>query len=262
MRTTAKISSSPCTDFRAWLLLRELIPLIPISNLARLLNAHHFTASLQKTFNWLNGDIERLTISDSHEDAAGIADSSSATIEPSPIEQLKKSRKRKRDGSQTSSFKIINPENDIERLYVSICGVIKQLDTLIRSSAEGSQDFAIEHLKSAFRSSPDQAAEILGSALRVAIHLHDNHHPTMILGDSAHYLESEDRSQYVRDIAGIHDACISAVANIWDSRSVTAGDSLDQLSVVGIPRYATKPLLLMMCSVDSRLTFYCQFYNF
>ena len=240
--------------------MRELIALIPINNIARLLNDHHFTASLQKTFNWLKGHIERLTISDSQADAAGIADSSSATIEPSPIEQPKKSRKRKRDGSHTSPSKIISPENDIESLYVSICSVIKQLDTLIGSTAEGSLDFASEHLKSTFRSSPDQAAEILGSALRVALYV--NHHPTLTLRDSVHYLESEDQSRYVRDIPRIHDVCISAVANIWDSRSVTADDSLDQLSVVGIPRYATTPLLLMICSVGFRLTFYCQFYNF
>lgn len=232
---------SPCADFRAWLLLRELLVLIPMSNIARLLDAHTFTVTLQKTFNWLNGKVGRVpSVSTlySLDNAAVIADSSSATIEPSPVDQPKKSRKRKRDGSQTSSLKSINPENDSECLYTSVCCVIKQLHTLTGTSPEGSLDFATEHLKSAFRSSPEQAAEILGSALRVASLFIDNHQTTLILGDSACYLESEDRSQYIRDITRVHEACISAVAYIWDSRSVISDDSLDQLSVVRIPRYA------------------------
>lgn len=258
---TAKTSSSPCAEFRAWLLLRELLALTPMSNIARLLNAHKFTATLQKTFNWLNGKsghIPSLPVSDPHEDATAIADSSSATVEPSPIDQPKKSRKRKRDGSQTSSLKRINPENDIERLYVSICSVIKQLFTLIGTSSEGSLDFATEHLKSAFRSSPEQAAEILGVALRVASHFIYNQQ-TMILGDSPHYLESEDRSRFTREILRVHEACISAVANIWDSRSVTPDDTLDQLSVVGTPRCNKPLLLIMISSLGSRLTLYYQF---
>lgn len=212
-----------------------------MSNIARLLNAHKFTATLQKTFNWLNGKVGHapsVSTSYLHEDAAVIADSSSATVEPSPVDQPKRSRKRKRDGSQTSYLKTINPENDSECLYTSVCCVIKQLHTLTGTSPEGSLDFVNEHLKSAFRSSPEQAAEILGSALRVASLFIDNHQITLILGDSAHQLESEDRSQYIGDIARVHEACISAVANIWDSRSVTSDDSLDQLSVVRIPRDA------------------------
>lgn len=253
-------------DFRAWLLLRELLVLTPPSNIARLLNAHNFTATLQKTFNWLKrqvGHRQSLPIFDLHENAEVIADSSSATIEPSPTNQLKRSRKRKRDGSQTSSSQSTSPENDSERLYVSICSAIKQLNTLIGVSLEGSLDFATEHLKCAFRSSPEQAAEILGSGLEVSSFFIDNNQPTLILGDSAHYHKSEDRSQYVRDIAHVHDTCISAVASIWDSRSVTSDDSLDQLSVVRFARYALELLLLMrISSVGFRLTLCCQFCNF
>lgn len=213
-----------------------------MSNIARLLNAHNFTATLQKVFKWLNGQVGHTTnipISDSHEDAAAIADSSSATIEPSPIDQPKKSRKRKRDSYQISSFRSINPENNSELLYLSICSVIKQLATLIGASPKGSLDFATEHLRSAFRSSPEQASEILGSALTVASFFVDNHQTPMILGDLAPCLDSKDPSQYFGEIASVHEACFSAVANIWDSRSAASGDPLDQSSVVSIPRYAT-----------------------
>ena len=220
--------------------MRELLVIIPVSNIARLLNDYNFTSTVQKTFNWLNSQVEqtkKLLLSATREDSAAIADSSSTTIEPSPVDQPKKSRKRKRDGAQTSSFTRTNLENDSERLYVSICSVTGQLDTLIGASPEGQLNFATEHLRSAFRSSPEQAAEILGSALTVTRLFIGNERSSTILGDSARSLEFDDRNQYIRDIGHIHEACFRAVANIWDSRSVTSDDSLDQLSVVRIPRY-------------------------
>ncbi|MCJ1462635.1 hypothetical protein MMC07_001237 [Pseudocyphellaria aurata] len=237
---------SPCAGFRAWLLLRELLVLNPPSNIARLLNAHNFTVTLQRTFNWLKtqvGHSQSFPIIDSHENAEAIADSSSATIETSPSDQFKKSRKRKRDGSHISSSQSTNPGNESECLYVSICSAIKQLNTLIGVSLEGSLDFATEHLESAFRSSPEQAAEILGSGLEVSSFFIDNTQPTLILGDLAHDPRFEDRSQYVRDIARVHDTCISAVVSMWDSRSVTSDDLLDQLSVRVFSTYALLPIL-------------------
>lgn len=210
-----------------------------MSNIARLLNAHNFTSTLQKTFHWLDkqvGYTTSLSIRGSHEDAAAMADSSSATVEISPVDQPKKSRKRKRN--ETSALTRIDPKNDIERLYVSICSVIKQLNTLIGTLTEGSPDFATEHLKSAFRAPPEQAAKLLGSALTVASLFLDNHETTMILGESAHYLEVEGLNQYTRDIALVHEACIFAVVNIWDSCSGISGGALDELRVVNIPKYA------------------------
>lgn len=238
---------SLCVDFQAWLLLRELLVFTPMSNIARLLNAHNFTSTLQKTFNWLDkqvGYTTSLSICGSHEDAAAMADSSSATVEISPIDQPKKSRKRKR--SETSALTRIDPKNDIERLYVSICSVIKQLNTLIGTSTEGSSDFATEHLKSAFRAPPEQAAKILGSALTVASLFLDNYETTMILGESADYLEVEGLNQHTRDIALVHEACIFAVANIWDSCSGISGGALDELSVHVFSAHTLLPLLHLL----------------
>ena len=60
---------------------------------------------------------------------------------------------------------------DLGRLYSCVCGSLSLLLDLANGQSAGSQGFAVEHLKAALSTSPDQAATVLGSALAIAIHL-------------------------------------------------------------------------------------------
>ena len=154
-------------------------------------------------------------------------------MEASSFEWPTRSRKRKREESQKSAVEIGHGlETDIEVLYTSIYAVVKRLEILTRDPLEVLQDANVEHLKSALRIPPEQAAKILGSSVDVASFLVKIQDRSIGIGDSISFLGSENRSQHEEDSAGVHAACITSVIKIWASRSITANDSLGQISYV------------------------------
>lgn len=197
----------------------------PLTNVARLLSVHKFTASLQKVFKWMRGQADRGTgqpISPLSWDPAA---SSSETIEASTTKRPTKSRKRKRDEPQSGLLQ--KSIDDLGFLFASICSTIEKLQAIIKGPT-GPRDFAIEHLKSAMRSSPEQAADILGSSMVLAnLIFDDEHQPTRSLGHSASPEDPDKQSQSIRD-AAVHEACIACIVEIWNSCTATAEDSSSQ----------------------------------
>lgn len=153
------------------------------------------------------------------------AASSSETIEASTTKRPTKSRKRKRDDPQSGLLQ--KSIDDLGFLFASICSTIEKLQTIIKGPT-GPRDFAIEHLKSAMRSSPEQAADILGSSMVLAnLIFDDEHQSTRSLGHSASPEDPDKQSQSIRD-AAVHEACIACILEIWNSCTATAEDSSSQ----------------------------------
>ncbi|KAL8950346.1 MAG: hypothetical protein Q9222_003616 [Ikaeria aurantiellina] len=165
-------SQSELLEPNVWMLLRELILRLPVSNLARLLRSHGFLSTLLKLLNLLDAHLQHdekrngnglpsTLPSTTSSDSRG-ADSSSATIEANPKTSAK-SKKRKRDGTSTVSNHIeervgINPP----QIFHIVCDVVSELQALAQDESHG---YAVEHLKIALQATPEQAAEILGKAL-------------------------------------------------------------------------------------------------
>ena len=99
-----------------------------------------------------------------NEDSLDPPEDSSDTVESSSGERGT-SRKRKRDGREvTASEEAVKTATGAFRvLYLAICGTVRQLE-LLTIDFEQTQGFAVEHMKSSLRSSPEDAAHILGSS--------------------------------------------------------------------------------------------------
>ena len=219
--------SSPRLDYRSWLLLRELVLLTTVNNTARLLSAHNFIESLQKTLEWLQKHANEVIEwrSPLREDAFTIADSSSTTIDDSSIKTITRSRKRKRDDFQSvlQNRPTISISN-LEMLFFSISSVLIQLQKLTINPPAGRQGFVVEHLKCALKGSPDQTASILRNSI--------------LLADSI--LEIRD-GDLVEDKFRVVKICLSSIHNIWESHSMLNDDSTGyQSNVIGL-------LLLSTC---------------
>ena len=143
-----------CLEYRAWLLIRELIVRTPLSTVAQLLNAHKFTTTIHKTLEWLaqKGASRKHIGGNNGEPNYDGLDSGS--------EQL--SRKRKRDADTETWGRRNFP--DSARLYTSVCCTLIQLQAIISDSSQG---YVIEHLKAAMKKTSDEAASILGHSIRV-----------------------------------------------------------------------------------------------
>lgn len=188
-----------------------------MKNTARLLHAHNFVGLLQKTLKWLhersNDAAECLDFSS--QNSVAVVDSSS-TIEAPTIKKKVKSRKRKRDGYlnmlDKKERKLIS---DFEVLYISIFRATIQLQRLIMDFPSAQQGFFIEHLKSVFRGTSEQAAEILRSTVSIA--------------DSILRKGTENSTEI--KVCMLKN-CGDSAAEIWNLRSIAGQDLLDDRSNV------------------------------
>lgn len=161
------------------------------------------------------------------------AASSSETIEASTIKRPTRLRKRKRDDSQSGPLH--KSTEDLGFLFASICSTIEKLQATIKGP-KAPRDYAIEHLKSAMRSSPEQAADVLGSSMVLASLIFDGEHQTTRkLRDSASDEDSDKLNQSIRKFA-LHEACIACIVEIWNSCSATAEHSSSQSKSVSALR--------------------------
>lgn len=161
---------SPCVDFRAWLLFGVLAIRIPLANTARLLSTYKFMVIVANTLQWLQQkvDQEKGYSPQEREDVSVTAESSSATLEASPVEAPQKSKKRKREFTvafPSKQFQTVAP--NIEALYKSICSTIREIESFTRDLPDGLQGFSVEYMKASLKSSPQDAAVILGSSFTV-----------------------------------------------------------------------------------------------
>lgn len=155
--------ASVCLDYRAWLLLRELVLRIPLTTVARLLSAHNFVATAQSTLQWLAEQCHILHESFSSGDGSRGSVTSFVLDGRSPLNVLHPSKKRKRDeGMPAATLRV---PKDIRYLYTAISSNLIQLQDITKDESQG---YAVEHLKAALRSPPEDAAAILACAAAIA----------------------------------------------------------------------------------------------
>ena len=153
---------SNCLEYRAWLLLRELVLRTPLTTVARLFSAHKFTKTIQTTLRWLAerrpsaGEVESCYAETNSIDSS-LADSSSTLREASPI-----------DAGGNSQSSVPQTYTEIARLYTSICCNFIQLEEITQDDSLG---YAVEHLKAALKGAPENAAIILGCSAKVVDYL-------------------------------------------------------------------------------------------
>lgn len=206
-----------------------------LANAARMLNAHKFTALLQKIFKWMRGQADRGTFQPKFPLSWDSAASSSDTIETPATERPANSRKRKRDDPQFGPLQ--KSIGDLGYLFASICSTIVKLQAIINGPTR-LRDFAIEHLKSAIRSSPEQAADILGSSMVLASLIFDEENQSSRnLADSASSQYPDKQSQSIGPVALVQEACIACIVEIWNSCSTPTEESSFQSKCVSALRH-------------------------
>lgn len=163
---------SPHLEVKAWVLFAKLIRLTHLSTVARLVKEFHFIKTLKETFHWLHehcnteglpppsGGYKDLTSSDSGSESGS-----------SFLTEGNTARKRKIDGTEIVPHR--EPQGsivDAENLYVVLCGVVKQLEDFANDVTHV-HGYAAHHIRAALKSSPEEAAIILGSSIYVANHV-------------------------------------------------------------------------------------------
>ena len=139
------------------------------------------------------------------------------------------SRKRKRDGTEvpSSSAKTSAPTGAIHTVILLLCAVIAQIHALA-NDPEKIQGSAVEHLKSAWRTSSEDAARILGSSLYLINHLLQE-----TKGASRERSPSAFESRKRLDNTA-YNSCVLAVIELWNTRSLARQDLHDVESNVRI----------------------------
>ena len=210
--------SSPHLKPKTWVLLQELVVRVPLTSVARLLCAHHFTRVLRDTLGWLQKKVNRVTVSSDvefgNEESFDPPDDSSDTVESSSSER-RASKKRRLDGTEVN-----NSENDVKPatgafriLYLTICGTVKQLLSLV-TDPEQKQGYAVEYMKSSLRSPPEDVAHILGSSFYLTNRL--------IQTPQKHRHQGR---VFTRDLQRLlagtgYKSCIIPMIDLWNRRSL------------------------------------------
>lgn len=209
---------SPHLKPKTWVVISELAVRTPLSSVARLLSAHNFMSVLRKTLLWLQRQVNRVTESPDvgveNEESWDPPEDSSETLESSSSER-RTSKKRKSDGTEvTASEEAVSTATGAFRvLCLAICGTIKQLESLTMDP-EQSQGFAVEHMKSSLRTSPENAAHILGSSFYLT---------NRIIQTPQRYwhqkrLFTKELHKSLTDTG--YRSCILPMIDLWNQRSI------------------------------------------
>lgn len=165
---------SPGLHLKAWILLRKLLVRTPPATVARLLKEHKFIKTLKETFHWLHENFDQDQLSSSSRDGAETDSSESGSgsgIETSSADDQTSARKRKLDGTEIIPHRELEgPAVVLDTLYVAMCGVVEQLRDFIMDPGDV-LGYAAEHMRAALKSSPEEAAIILGSSIYLVNHI-------------------------------------------------------------------------------------------
>jgi len=170
---------SPRLHLKAWILLRKLLVRIPPATVARLLKEHKFIKTLKETFHWLHENFDQDQLSSSPRDDAesdssesGSSESGSGSgIDTSSSDDQTSARKRKLDGTEIIPHRESEgPAVVLDTMYVAMCGVVKQLRDFVTDPGDV-LGYTAEHMRAALKSSPEEAAIILGSSIYLVNHI-------------------------------------------------------------------------------------------
>ena len=199
-------------------MLQELAVRIPLTTLSRLLCAHHFTNALRDTLRWLQEHVNRVEVSPDvgvgDEEMFDPPNDSSDTVASSSGGR-RTSKKRKLDGTEVvTSEEVMNTATGAFRiLYLAICGALRQLQSLAMDP-EQTQGFAVEHLKSSLRSSPEEVAQIMGSSFYLTNRL--------IQTPQRHWHQKRVFTKELQKLLADsgYGSCISPIIGLWNRRSL------------------------------------------
>ena len=242
--------------YKAWFLLRVLLVRLPISTAARLLREHKITGILRKTFEWiLEHKDGRLGSSVKKSEGGEEASDSSYDTAKTSQSALKASRKRKREDSEYSfaeedanrspgeSHTLKEPSNedsesaavtlrspspneqrfDVRYLHLAVCSVVILLGELSSESSESSDEwYAVEHLKFVSRTSPEDAASVLGRSLYITNQIIRNSGK----GSSSKKLMCD------RLANPAYSNCVYSLVAFWEKRFLRSQDRSDGTSNV------------------------------
>ena len=204
-------------------MLQELAVRTPLTTLARLLCAHHFTSALRNTLGWLQKKVNRVEVSPDvgvgNEEMFDPPDDSSDTVASSSGGR-RMSKKRKLDGTEIVTFEeVMNTATSAFRvLYLAMCGALRQLQSLAMDP-EQTQGFAVEHMKFSLRSSPEEAAHIMGSSFYLTNRLiqtpQRHRHQKRIL--------TKELQKPLADSG--YGSCIVPTIGLWNRRSLVGQHS-------------------------------------
>ena len=199
-------------------MLQELAVRIPLTTLARLLCAHHFTSALRNTLEWLQKQVNRVEVSPDvgvgNEEMFDPPDDSSDTV-ASSSGGCRMSRKRKLDGTEiVASEEVMNTATGAFRvIYLAICGALRQLQSLTMDP-EQTQGFAVEHMKMSLRSSPEEAAHIMGSSFYLTNRL--------IQTPQRHWHQKRVFTKELQKLSADsgYGSCVFPTIGLWNRRSL------------------------------------------
>ena len=175
---------------------------------------------LRSTLQWLQKHANGKTVS--RDVAVGRAESldpseeSSDTMKSSSGER-RTSKKRKLDGTEvTASREAISTATGVlGEVYLAVLGTLDQLEALI-SDPEQAQGFAVEHMKSSLRSSPEDAAHVLGSSFYLANRI-------ILAPQNQNGLPTNKPQKQLADTG--YRSCIFPAIDLWKQRSLIAQNS-------------------------------------
>ena len=205
---------------------------MPLSNVARLLSTHGFTTILRETLEWLvqagksgllrGGVLQDAQAGASHDDS-DMNRSSSTMLESPSSHTVRKSRKRKREGTmftgQPAMTELYKGEHaDGGLVYEALCGALSQVIHLTEARTGDISEFASEHMKAVLRTSPDEVAKVLGFSMYM-LSWRIKQRTTALEGRIEEPLEPSSMF-------------LSPMVALWELRSGTADDLAGQASNV------------------------------
>lgn len=133
-----------------------------------------------------------------------MAQTAHATLETAQAEGRRKSKKRKRDGEQSTPDAI--RFQDICSIFISIFSALGLLLDLANGPSAASQGFAVEHLKAALKISPDVATDFLSSAFTIL--------------NAALLIESDEPGRSIPD--EVLTSLVSSIIGYWEQSFLPA----------------------------------------
>jgi len=151
------------------MLLSQLVIRSPKATVARLLSAHQFINILEKTFCQIREATVQMLL---HQSSDGKFKPESEESSSEPIQshrpRVPKKRKRHLEAPQTPSS--ANSSRFYFILFSAACSAVRQIVNLAKVEQGQPEDFAVEHLKHALKSSVTDISSILGTAFFMASH--------------------------------------------------------------------------------------------
>ncbi|KAI9680637.1 MAG: hypothetical protein M1817_004077 [Caeruleum heppii] len=237
----------------AWRLLVQLVRLVPIPDLARLLQAHGFLALLNRTLEEVIYDAKSSSASNVSPTAvdqafsatcvqtrqgSGTSESSHTIAEGTPELPPSVSKKRKRSVPAHVTCQKARrlspcgrPSRTVGELLSAVLGVLDSVKAICHGKGHPTlidQDlFQREYLRSALCSTPELAARLMGSFLELS---------NLVLSDTARRCASAQ---------GIDTLDMESILTIWESRSGVADDLEGNTSNDEFSNHCLLPIVLL-----------------